>query len=85
MGYFIVRSGEDGTNIERVTEEELLKRITPDADGYTWYGEGLTFLPQVPQSDKGCWMTREENPLLVIKGEIIVPRATEVVTKYRVE
>jgi len=78
--YFIVRSGEDGTSIEGpLTESEVLKRIEGRE---TYYGSNLTFLSEIPENDKGYWDTRHSNPILIIKGEIIVPGAVRVIEKY---
>ena len=81
MPYFILRCDEDGTTVEQMTAEELTKAITPDGNGVTDYGKNLTFLDHVPRSDKGYWMEGVDNAVVIIKGEIVVPRAIEVVTK----
>ncbi len=82
MSYFILRSTEDGTTISKPLEHaEVMKRITPNKDGETHYGQGITFLQRVPESDKGCWYA-PDNAVLIIKGEIIVPKAIETVTAY---
>lgn len=83
-GYFIVRSGEDGTDIVGpLTEAQVLERITPSPKhGDTYYGTNLSILDQIPDSDKGCWMTRHDNPMVIIKGRIIVPKAKQVATEY---
>lgn len=82
MAYFLIKSDEDGTEIVQLEAEELLKRITPDENGDTYYGSGLEFLDKVPNSDKGCWMDMSENAMLIIKGEIIKPKKIQVVSKY---
>lgn len=82
MPYFILTSGEDGTTIEQVTEDELKKRITPDKDGDTYYGSKLEFLGKVPKNDKGCWYGVSESAMLIIKGEIVQPKAVAVAVKY---
>lgn len=82
-GYFIVRSTEDGTRIEGpLTESEVISRITPDRQGWAYYGENLEFLDRVPESDNGCWCVGG-NPVLVIKGSIVVPQPVSAVTQYR--
>ena len=37
----------------------------------------------IPDSDKGCWFDAE-GKALIIRAEIIVPKAEETVTKYSV-
>jgi hypothetical protein len=84
MTYFILTSGEDGTRIEQVTEAELHKRITPDKHGDHYYSgsKPTVFLGSVPEDDKGCWRGVDDNAVLVIKGDIIIPQAVQTVTKY---
>ena len=84
IGYFILRSGEDGTSIDGpFTEVEALKRVQPNSDGECYYGVAPQFLHEVPKSDGGCWMNVPENALLIIKGEIIVPKEEKVVTRLK--
>ena len=80
--YFLIHSGEDGINIEALTQEEVLKRITPNEDGETYYGVDVEILKNIPSIDKGYFVTNKEDSILIIKGEIIVPRAVNMVTKY---
>lgn len=82
MAYFLIKSGEDGTEIIQLEAEKLLKQITPDKYGNTEYGSELEFLDEIPKSDKGCWMGVSENAILIIKGEIIKPKKIQVVSKY---
>ena len=84
MSYFLLHSDEDGVSIEELTEKELLKKITPDKDGDTYFGDGekLTFLSTIPDSDKGYWMAPECS-LLVIRGEIVIPKKVETITRYK--
>ena len=81
MPYFMIRCDEDGTTVEQMTADALIQAITPDSDGVTEYGKNLVFLDHIPRSDKGYWMEGDEHAMLIIKGEIVVPRTVEVVTK----
>jgi hypothetical protein len=82
MSYFIVRSGEGGTVIDGpMTAAEVLKKTTPDKNGNAYYGSGLTFLKDIPPNDGGYWSGVEDGALLVIKGEIVVPRPVEITTR----
>ncbi len=83
--YFIVTSDDRGrANIDGpFPEAEVLKRITPasaEVDGEdTYYGVGLQFLKELPDFSK----THDgENPIVIIKGEIIVPKAVQIATKF---
>lgn len=83
-GYFVLSSSEDGTSIDGpLTLGQLKARITPDTHGETYDGRH-GFHATVPGSDKGCWNEREgEEKLLIIKGEIVVPKA--IATEWEVE
>lgn len=85
MSYFLIRSDEDGTTVEKVTKQQLLKYIQPDKHGEFYFGEELVFLEAVPPSDKGYWHNCPDNSAILIKGEIIVPKLKQVVTKYDIE
>jgi hypothetical protein len=79
--YFVVRSGEDRTVIEKMSKDRLTKLITPDENGDTDYGKNITFLNTIPDNDDGYWIGVPNNSLLIIKGEIIIPKAVKVVIK----
>jgi hypothetical protein len=81
--YFIVRSTEDGTNINLVSGQELLDRITPDQDGETYYGSELVFLDSIPATSKGHWDDTPDNAVLIIRGEIVKPMPVDVVRKFK--
>jgi hypothetical protein len=77
--YFIVTTSEDagGFRIDGPFDAaEVERRITPDKFGYHHYGNCE---PQatLPDPDYGP-------SLLIIKGEIVVPRAVATVTKWEV-
>lgn len=84
VSYFLVWPGDDGTEIEELTKEELLKRISPDEDGDFYYGEEFKFLDKIPEIDKGDWGQVPDNVAVVIEGKIVKPRSVKVVTKYEV-
>lgn len=80
MSYFVIRATEDGLRIEEMQEQTLLFRINPREDGDSYYNQ-IGFLEEVPKDDN--WMSEENrNVLLVIEGEVIVPREVKTVTKY---
>jgi hypothetical protein len=87
MSYFILTSSEDGTTIEKISKDELTKRITPDEDGYLYYGDimPIKFLDSIPDSDNGHWLLNDCDDVvsvLVIKGDIVQSKKVEVVHKY---
>jgi len=74
--YIIISRTCDGTHIARMTGSELLKRLH---DGY--YGEGVhapTFWPAGTVPD----LSYEGSMFLVIKGDVVVPKAVQVATEY---
>lgn len=87
--YFVVTSGEDGISVDSMSKEELEKRLREKY--YTGdIGPDPTFLDKVPDIDKGYffWSRSDEepeNPILIIKGNILVPKAVQRVTEYEVE
>ena len=78
--YFVITSGEDGISISPMSKEELEKGLKEDDWGK------VKFLKQIPEIDKGCWYDDEDEPsILIIKGEIIVPKPVKKVTQYEIE
>lgn len=81
MSYFIVTSGEDGVSVDGpLEEEEVLRRITADDEGNTYYGVIRKFLPKVPQPT--CDIGEEE--MVIIKGDVVVPKSVQTVTRYKI-
>lgn len=84
MAFFILYCREDGIQIRGpFTKAELLKKITPDKDGATYYGTNNEFLSNIPDSDGPCWVA-DKDKILIIEGEIRIPRAKAVVTEFEV-
>ena len=72
--YFIIAGSEDGgCHMERVSKEECLQRISGD-----YYGSRRKILNRLPEDI--CNFT----DLVIIKGEIIVPKPKTVVTEYEI-
>ncbi len=81
MPYFVISGDEDGDiYITEETEETLLKQLTPnehgDADRDVKY-----VLDSVPTNYLSYWPAPFT---LIIKGEIVTPKAKEVVTRFEV-
>jgi hypothetical protein len=79
--YFIISTSEDGdVSMDSVDKEELLKRITPDEHGETYYGhrEIRDTLPMFRdlQAKAGIY---------IIKGDLVIPRPAEVVKTFEVD
>lgn len=73
--YFVLSGSEDGVYFDCITREEMLKRLTPDKWGGLYYGD-KPIASEVPKS-LDCF-----TGLLIIKGEIVVPRPKTTVTEY---
>ena len=82
QSYFILTSSEDGISIETMSKEDMEKSLRKNE-----WGSKVKFLKQVPEIDKGCfWLENgEEDAVLIIKGEIIVPKPVKTVTEYELE
>jgi len=78
--YFVIRDTEDRIKIEQLSKEELLKRITPNENGeHYWGDEELKFLDYIPKIEDGCF---NEDGIVIIKGEFIIPKPKIIVKKY---
>ncbi len=78
--FFVLTGGPDGIHFEGpITEGELLNRITPNEHGETYYGNIKVFLSNIPDLD---YMQPDE--LFIIEGEVVIPKAKQVVQEYKV-
>lgn len=74
--YFLIHEDQDGDiSIEQFDEEKLLKRINDQEDYYGTTG----FMEKIEALDI---INLDCNKLLLIKGEVIVPKPKEVVKRY---
>lgn len=83
--YFIIRNSDGDTHIEPVSKEKLMKVISPDEDGNTYYGhiDNITFLDAIPENtDTNYWGS---DKVLIIKGEIVTPKPKEVIKTYEID
>lgn len=77
--YFVIHNSEGDTRVEKMGKEELVRRITPE-DGCTYYGV-TDFLKAIEDTDTNYW----GNNILIIKGEIVVPKPAEIVKAYEIK
>lgn len=79
--YAIISSSEDGVSISFVDKAELLRRITPDKDGYNYYGV-TSINTSLPDRISG-----DDYPygLTILKCELVVPREKKTVTEFSVD
>ncbi len=81
--YFLVTTDEDGdVSLETVNKEELLRRLTPDADGYAELpAKSVRFEPST--GDCGHDL-QAKSGTFIIKGELVTPKPVEVVTAFEI-
>ncbi len=78
--YFVITSSEDGINIETLSKHEIEKRVTEH-----YYGAHALLLDKLPRIADGYFSIPEKGdrtPVLIIRGEIVVPKPVERVTRY---
>ncbi len=79
MSYFLISTNEDGDHyVEALTEKELLDRLN---GGYYGDDDPPVFEESLPDYNMAYW----PDSCLIIKGEIVVPKAKEVTTVYEIE
>ena len=81
--YYVIHSGEDGLDVDELSQEELLERIKPDEQGEVYYGGEL--LTKLPEINDGYIAGHGDRAFFIIKGKIISPKAKKVVTEFEVE
>lgn len=82
-GYFLITSGESGIRIKGPLDEAALRKlIEPDKHGDYYFGRPLDFQRKVPECDRGYFTDAGDRPAILIKGEIVVPKAKTVATVY---
>lgn len=78
--YFFIRNSEDGVEIEAYENDDVddaLKELAEnDAESKPSYR--TVFMDELPDD----WACVQENCLMIIKGEIVIPTAAKVVESY---
>lgn len=70
--YYIIYNSDGDTDVEELTRQELLERLNAEE-----YGD-VDFLDWINDSNPNYW----EGKLLIIKGEIVVPKEKKTVTGW---
>ena len=75
-GYFVISTSRDGIGVERIGRRALLDLLNED------YWANMEILPDVPSdnNDPRYW----DASLVIIKGEVVVPRPVTKVTEYTI-
>lgn len=83
--YYVIQAGEGGVGVEELTKEELLKHLN-DEDPY--WGSDAEFSDSLPQERYGresrSWDMRSTRGVVIVKGEIVVPKPKQVVTEFEI-
>jgi hypothetical protein len=86
--YYILHNGDRGVCIEGpLSDAQVAGAITPTPrnEGKNSYGQRAPrFLKVVPTVHNGCFEERGEDWLVILKAEVVVPQAVDVVTSYKV-
>lgn len=77
MYAIIHQTDSDGPSVDFVTKEELLKRITPDKDGYTYYGSDSKIATTFPKN-----FDNYSHGLVLLKVELVVPKTKTTITEF---
>ena len=74
--YIVMVASEDGFSIDAVSKETLLLRLANDYWGEKEIGE------KIPgETDPNYW----GDQLVIIKGDVVVPRPKKVVEEYEID
>jgi len=82
--YFMIESSADGISVQQYTQEALEEYLL--GEEYcteNWIENNVHFLEALTRTDPQEWSMGKYATALIIKGEIIVPKPAEIVTKYK--
>lgn len=74
--YIVIRFGEDGPSVDHFTRTEIYSFLEEAVE------EEYEFIDEIP---KDTWQAHLDGKYLVIKGEVIVPKAEAVVKQYSID
>ncbi|KKL06202.1 hypothetical protein LCGC14_2598380 [marine sediment metagenome] len=75
--YFVISASGGGTRIEKLTKKELLENFA----GH-YYGEDVKMACDLPNNDPNYW---GDTDIIIIKGEIVLPKGVKTVTAWEVD
>lgn len=84
--YFVIESSADGIRISQYTKQGLEDWLNDAEDEYTdgYIQRSYHFLAALERAEPEDWSGPKPCTALIIKGEIVVPRAVEIVAKFKV-
>jgi len=71
--YYIIDNDDGNTNIYEMTKDQIEKELNEKIE--------LNYLEKIESTDTSDW----GNKSLIIKGEIVIPRAKQKIIRYEVE
>jgi len=75
--FFVITVSDGDVYIRGLLEKELLDELTPNKDGYAVL-DGTKAAHEIPNTDPMYW----HDKFIIIKGEIVVPKPKQVVSRY---
>lgn len=86
MPYFVIHNSEGETTVEQISKEKLLNRIKSyneeeDNPDNEYYCGNPQFLSKITERNTSYW---GYNNLLIIKGEIVVPKPVKIIEVFEV-
>ena len=70
--YFVIHNSDGETTVEKMSKEKLLERINDEH-----YGK-VEFIDGIGNNDTNYW----GDDILIIRGEIVVPKPKKIVETY---
>lgn len=74
INIWVLSNMEDGISIDGpLPDAEVVARLTPDADGETYYGHTgrIVILDRLPQAVGYLPTNKEEKPIVILRGEVV--------------
>jgi hypothetical protein len=82
MNYFVISVSEDGdVSVRRMSRQQILKDLNDENSGLK---AEKVFEGNPKESDPNYW-EREGKDTVIIKGELVSPKAIKIVEKYEIE
>ena len=76
--YYLIYFGEDGVTVNKRTKDEIQNEINKDPEGYHFIDN-----EEINSGSIDSEYTSHRH--LIIKGEVVVPKATEIAISYEIE
>lgn len=73
MQYFVISNSDGDVSVRQINKEELVRQLQEDMR--------TGFLPCIEDQDPNYW----GDNMLIIKGEIVVPRPKEIIQSFDID